>query len=348
MESIENFLRVKNLEPQLDKTLENIRNINQGLCKHLSPEQLQKQHQYFTSHQFRIVNIKKSLNLYYNKCMLKPPDIKTRSLSKIPAKSHRSITRPNSSPSLPLDFETFSRAPIYHNTPFENPAITKPWSLDLSLKHSKSNSSRSSSSSCKNPNYTNSPQTNSSRESSSNKSHSSASHFDFDDEYIALETLNEKQKQSEKATLLVSQAEESCERKIRQLEIQNQLELEKQKALEEVIQARNVAKMRALDLKFEKIRTSQLRYHSEAKSNSNMSVSNKILNYDQPNSMSSFKTERKTSNTPFHPSSVYLSQSHQHIANTQSASTIDPNPNTHLESTTFHHKFDRGKYPLSN
>ena len=44
MESIENFHRVKNLEPQLDKTLENIRNINQELCKHLSPEQSQKQH----------------------------------------------------------------------------------------------------------------------------------------------------------------------------------------------------------------------------------------------------------------------------------------------------------------
>ena len=110
MESIENFHRVKNLEPQLDKTLENIRNINQELCKHLSPEQSQKQHQYFTSHQFRIVNIKKSLNLYYNKCMLKPPDIKTRSLSNIPVKSHRSIIPPNSSPSLPLEFETFSRA----------------------------------------------------------------------------------------------------------------------------------------------------------------------------------------------------------------------------------------------
>ena len=206
--------------------------------------------------------------------MLKPPDIKTRSLSKIPVKSHRSISPPNSSPSLPLEFETFSRASKYHNAPFEN------------------------------PNCTNSPQTNSSRESSSNKSHSSASHFDFDDEYIVLETLNEKQKQSEKTTLLVSQAEESYERKIRQLERQNQLELEKQKALEEVIQARNVAKVRALDLKFEKIRTSQLRYHSETKSNLNMSVSNKTLNYDQPNSMGSFKTERKTSNTPFHLSAV--------------------------------------------
>ena len=38
MESIENFHRVINLEPQLDKT-ENIRNINQELCKHLSPGQ---------------------------------------------------------------------------------------------------------------------------------------------------------------------------------------------------------------------------------------------------------------------------------------------------------------------
>ena len=185
-ESIENFDRVKNLEPQLDKTLENIRNITQELCKHLSPEQSQKQHQYFTSHQFRIVNIKKSLNLYYNKCMLKPSDIKTQSLSKIPVKSHRSITPHNSSPSLPLEFETFSRTPKYHNAPFEN------------------------------PNYTNS-----SCESSSNKSHSSASNFDFDDEYIVSETLNEKQKQSKKATLLVSQAEESYERKIRQLERQN-------------------------------------------------------------------------------------------------------------------------------
>ena len=98
--------------------------------------------------------------------------------------------------------------------------------------------------------------------------------------------------------------------------------------------------MRALDLKFEKIRTSQLRYHSKTKSSLNMSVSNKTLNYDQPNSMGSFKTERKTSNMPFHPSAVYLSQSHQHIVNTQSANTIDPNPNTHVESTTFHHKFD--------
>ena len=129
--------------------------------------------------------------------MLKPPDIKTRSLSKIPVKSHRSITPHNSSPSLPLEFETSSRTAKYDNAPFEN------------------------------PNYTNSPQTNSSRESSSNKSHSSASHFDFDDEYIVLKTLNEKQKQSEKETLLVSQAEESYERKIRQLERQNQLELEK-------------------------------------------------------------------------------------------------------------------------
>ena len=111
--------------------------------------------------------------------MLKPPDIKPRSLSKIPVKSHSSITPPNSSPSLPLEFETFSRAAKYPNTHF------------------------------KNPNYTSSLQTNSSRESSSNKSHSSASHFDFDGEYIVLETLNEKQKQSEKATLLVSQAEES-------------------------------------------------------------------------------------------------------------------------------------------
>ena len=116
MESIENFHHVKNLEPQLDKTLENIRNINQELCKHLSPEQSQKQHQYFTSHQFRIVNIKKSLNLYYNKCMLKMPDIKTQSLSKIQVKSHHSITPPNSSPSLPPEFETFSRAAKYHNT----------------------------------------------------------------------------------------------------------------------------------------------------------------------------------------------------------------------------------------
>ena len=116
MESIENFHRVKNLEPQLDKTLENIRNINQELSKYLSPEQSQKQHQYFTSHQFRIVNIKKSLNLYYNKCMLKTPDIKTRSLSKIPVKSHHSITPPNSSPSLPFEFVTFSRAAKYHNT----------------------------------------------------------------------------------------------------------------------------------------------------------------------------------------------------------------------------------------
>ena len=115
MESIENFHRVINLEPQLDKT-ENIRNINQELCKYLSPEQSQKQHQYFTSHQFRIVNIKKSLNLYYNKCMLKTPDIKTRSLSKIPVKSHSSITPHNSSPSLPLEFETFSRDAKYHNT----------------------------------------------------------------------------------------------------------------------------------------------------------------------------------------------------------------------------------------
>ena len=41
-ESIENFHRVKNLEPQLDKTLKNIRNINQEIYKHLSPEQLQK------------------------------------------------------------------------------------------------------------------------------------------------------------------------------------------------------------------------------------------------------------------------------------------------------------------
>ena len=114
MESIENLHHVKNLEPQLDKT-ENIRNISQELCKYLSPEQSQKQHQYFTSHQFRIVNIKKSLNLYYNKCMLKTPDIKTRSLSKIPVKSHHSITPPNSSPSLPFEFVTFSRAAKYHN-----------------------------------------------------------------------------------------------------------------------------------------------------------------------------------------------------------------------------------------
>ena len=68
--SIENYSRVKNLEPQLGKALANINAKNQELFTYLPPEECKKEIDSFTTQQFRVIDLKKSLESYYEECKL--------------------------------------------------------------------------------------------------------------------------------------------------------------------------------------------------------------------------------------------------------------------------------------
>ena len=142
----------------------------------------------------------------------------------------------------------------------------------------------------------------------------------------SLNPLSETKLRSEQAALLAEQAKQNYLYKLRKLEIKREIELEKEKALKEVIDATNLAEITALELKYEKSRlnsVSSINSEKPSSRNSTYSIPSKHHEIHKKHSIEHETKQNSHQNSlylfenqnqqAFRPSSFYLSQPENQI-----------------------------------